>query len=59
MIRFLLPAVFAFSALRVAKVPMTGVIKGVTPFMVAQLIVLALLVIFPQIVMWPLQMMSR
>ena len=43
----------------VAKVPMTGVIKGVTPFMVAQLIVLALLVIFPQIVMWPLQMMSR
>jgi TRAP-type transport system large permease protein len=43
----------------VAKVPMTGVIKGVMPFMIAQIAVLALLVIFPQIVMWPLQMMSR
>ncbi|AZO80670.1 MULTISPECIES: TRAP transporter large permease subunit [unclassified Bosea (in: a-proteobacteria)] len=43
----------------VAKVPMTGVIKGVMPFMIAQIIVLALLVIFPQIVMWPLAMMSR
>ena len=43
----------------VAKVPMTGVIKGVMPFMIAQITVLALLVIFPQIVMWPLQMMSR
>lgn len=43
----------------VAKVPMTGVIKGVMPFMIAQVVVLALLVIFPQIVLWPLQMMSR
>ncbi len=43
----------------VAKVPMTGVIKGVMPFMLAQITVLALLIIFPQIVMWPLQMMSR
>jgi len=43
----------------VARVPMTGVIKGVMPFMIAQIIVLVLLVIFPQIVMWPLQMMSR
>ena len=43
----------------VAKVPMTGVIKGVMPFMIAQIIVLILLVIFPQIVMWPLQIMSR
>jgi tripartite ATP-independent transporter DctM subunit len=43
----------------VAKVPMSGVIKGVVPFMVAQIIVLALLVIFPQIVMWPLAWMSR
>lgn len=43
----------------VAKVPMTGVIKGVMPFMVAQITVLVLLVIFPQIVMWPLAMMSR
>ncbi|MCV9938987.1 TRAP transporter large permease subunit [Boseaceae bacterium BT-24-1] len=43
----------------VAKVPMTGVIKGVMPFMVAQITVLVLLVVFPQIVMWPLAMMSR
>ena len=43
----------------VAKVPMTGVIKGVMPFMIAQVTVLALLVIFPQIVMWPLQWMTR
>lgn len=43
----------------VAKVPMTGVIKGVMPFMIAQITVLVLLVIFPQIVMWPLAMMSR
>ncbi|MGE7471857.1 TRAP transporter large permease [Bosea sp. NPDC003192] len=43
----------------VAKVPMTGVIKGVMPFMIAQTIVLALLVIFPQIVLWPLAWMSR
>jgi tripartite ATP-independent transporter DctM subunit len=43
----------------VAKVPMTGVIKGVMPFMVAQVTVLVLLVVFPQIVMWPLAWMSR
>lgn len=43
----------------VARVPMTGVIKGVVPFMVAQIAVLVLLVIFPQIVLWPLAMMSR
>ncbi|WID98940.1 TRAP transporter large permease subunit [Bosea vestrisii] len=43
----------------VAKVPMTGVIKGVMPFMIAQITVLVLLVVFPQIVMWPLAMMSR
>ncbi|OBZ94598.1 L-dehydroascorbate transporter large permease subunit [Pararhizobium polonicum] len=43
----------------VARVPMTGVIKGVVPFMVAQIAVLVLLVIFPQIVLWPLALMSR
>jgi tripartite ATP-independent transporter DctM subunit len=43
----------------VAKIPMTGAIKGVIPFMVAQTIVMFLLVVFPQIVMWPLQMMTR
>ena len=43
----------------VARIPMSGAIKGVLPFMFAQTIVLALLVIFPQIVMWPLHMMTR
>jgi len=43
----------------VAKIPMSGAIKGVVPFMVAQTIVMLLLVIFPQIVMWPLQWMTR
>ena len=43
----------------VARIPMSGAIKGVMPFMVAQTIVLLLLVVFPQIVMWPLQMMTR
>lgn len=38
---------------------MTRVIKGVMSFMVAQITVLTLLVIFPQIVMWPLQTASR
>ena len=31
----------------------------VVPFMVAQTIVMFLLVIFPQVVMWPLQWMTR
>jgi TRAP-type transport system large permease protein len=43
----------------VAKIPMSGAIKGVMPFMIAQTIVMFLLVAFPQIVMWPLQMMLR
>jgi TRAP-type transport system large permease protein len=43
----------------VAKIPMSGAIKGVLPFMVAQSIVMLLLVVFPQIVMWPLQWMTR
>jgi tripartite ATP-independent transporter DctM subunit len=43
----------------VAKIPMSGAIKGVLPFMVAQTIVMLLLVVFPQIVMWPLQWMTR
>jgi TRAP-type transport system large permease protein len=43
----------------VARIPMSGAIKGVIPFMVAQTIVMLLLVVFPQIVMWPLQMMTR
>jgi tripartite ATP-independent transporter DctM subunit len=43
----------------IAKIPMSGAIRGVLPFMVAQTIVMFLLVLFPQIVMWPLQMMTR
>jgi tripartite ATP-independent transporter DctM subunit len=43
----------------VAKIPMSGAIKGVIPFMVAQTIVMFLLVVFPQIVMWPLAWMTR
>ena len=43
----------------VAKIPMSGAIKGVMPFMIAQTLVMLLLVVFPQIVMWPLQWMTR
>lgn len=38
----------------VARVPMGAVIKGVNPFLIAQLIVLVLLIIFPDLVMVPL-----
>jgi TRAP-type transport system large permease protein len=38
---------------------MSGAIKGVMPFMVAQILVMLLLVVFPQIVMLPLQWMTR
>jgi TRAP-type mannitol/chloroaromatic compound transport system permease large subunit len=38
---------------------MSGAIKGVIPFMIAQTVVMLLLIIFPQLVMWPLQMMTR
>ena len=43
----------------IARIPMSGAIKGVIPFMVAQTIVMLMLIVFPQIVMWPLQMMTR
>jgi len=43
----------------VAKIPMSGAIKGVMPFMIAQSIVLFALVFVPQIVMWPVQWMTR
>jgi TRAP-type C4-dicarboxylate transport system permease large subunit len=42
----------------VAKIPMSGAIRGVMPFMVAQTVVMLLMVIFPQIVMVPLQLMT-
>nr|WP_281369198.1 TRAP transporter large permease subunit [Microvirga mediterraneensis] len=38
----------------VARVPMGAVIRGVNPFLIAQLIVLFLLIIFPDLVMVPL-----
>jgi len=38
----------------VARVPMGAVIKGVNPFLIAQLIVLILLIVFPDLVMVPL-----
>ncbi|EIM28115.1 TRAP transporter large permease subunit [Microvirga lotononidis] len=38
----------------VARVPMGAVIRGVNPFLIAQLIVLVLLIIFPDLVMVPL-----
>jgi tripartite ATP-independent transporter DctM subunit len=40
----------------VGKMKMDEVTRGVLPFMFAQLIVLLLLVVFPQIVMWPLKL---
>jgi len=43
----------------VARLPMSNAIRGVMPFMIAQTIVMFLLVLFPQIVLWPLQMMTR
>lgn len=43
----------------VARIPMSGAIRGVMPFMIAQTLVMLLLVVFPEIVMWPLRMMTR
>lgn len=43
----------------IAKIPISGAIKGVLPFMVAQTLVMGSLIVFPQIVMWPLQLMTR
>ena len=37
----------------VARVSMSDVIRGVNPFLVAQISVLFLLIVFPQLVMWP------
>jgi TRAP-type transport system large permease protein len=40
----------------VGRMRMDEVTRGVLPFMGAQLIVLFLLVLFPQIVLWPLKL---
>lgn len=42
----------------VARIPMSGAIRGVVPFMIAQTIVMFLLVVFPQIIMMPLKWMT-
>lgn len=42
----------------VAKVKMDDIIVGVMPFMISQLIVLALLILFPSIVLVPLKLLS-
>jgi TRAP-type C4-dicarboxylate transport system permease large subunit len=42
----------------VARIPMSGAIKGVVPFMIAQTIVMFLLVVFPEIVTLPLKWMT-
>jgi tripartite ATP-independent transporter DctM subunit len=42
----------------VAKISMEEIIKGVTPFMIAQLIVLLLLVLFPVLVMGPAKFLA-
>lgn len=43
----------------VGKVPMEGAIRGVLPFMLAQLVVLAILVAFPSLVLAPLHWLTR
>ena len=43
----------------IARIPMSGAIKGVTPFMIAQTIVMFLLVAVPDIVMLPLKWMTH
>jgi tripartite ATP-independent transporter DctM subunit len=43
----------------VARIPMSGAIKGVVPFMIAQTVVMFLLVVFPEIVTVPLHWMTR
>ena len=40
----------------VGKMKMDDVTRGVLPFLVAQLVVLFLLVLFPQLVLWPLKL---
>ena len=43
----------------IARIPMSGAIRGVVPFMVAQTVVMFLLVAFPEIVMLPLKWMTH
>ncbi len=43
----------------VGKISMDEVTKGVIPFMIAQFILLFLMVLFPQLVMWPARLLSN
>ncbi len=43
----------------VGKIPMHEVIKGVWPFLLSQVVVMGLLIVFPQIVLGPLHWMLR
>ncbi|MCY1300358.1 Sialic acid TRAP transporter large permease protein SiaM [compost metagenome] len=42
----------------VGRVPLDGVMRGVMPFLLAHLLVLALLILFPGLVMEPLRWLS-
>jgi len=42
----------------VSRISMEDLIKGVWPFMLAELIVLLLMVIFPQLVTWPARLLA-
>ena len=41
----------------VGQLRMEPVIRGVMPFLAVYLVTLVLLIVFPQIVLWPLQLM--
>ena len=55
----LISLLVAFVVCGVAKISMDEAFKGVLPFLLAQLAVLFLLVLFPSIVTVPLQWMMR
>jgi TRAP-type transport system large permease protein len=42
----------------VGRIPMHEVIKGVMPFLISQVVVMVLLVLFPALVMVPLKWLS-
>jgi TRAP-type C4-dicarboxylate transport system permease large subunit len=42
----------------VSRISMEDLIKGVWPFLLAELVVLFLMVLFPQLVMWPARLLS-
>lgn len=42
----------------VSKISMESLMKGVWPFFIAQLVVLLLMVLFPQLVIWPAKLIG-